>query len=77
MWDTSGFKLKRIDIVNKIRLIILKVAPDTYQGKIIMEYKKEFNRIKNKNVYDKDEKPLIDERPNQPKGNQQILTDSK
>ena len=51
--------------------------PDTYKGKIIMEYKKEFNRIKNKNVYDKDEKPLIDERPNQPKGNQQILTDSK
>ena len=42
-----------------------------------MEYKKEFNRIKNKNVYDKDEKNLIDERPNQPKGNQQILTDSK
>ena len=55
----------------------LKVVPDTYLGKIIMEYKKEFNRIKNKNVYDKDEKPLIDERPNQPKGNQQILTDSK
>ena len=42
-----------------------------------MEYKKQINRIKNKNLYDKNEKPLIDERPHQPKGNQQILTDSK
>lgn len=69
--------IKNNSTIKKYINNILKVVPDTYLWIEKMEYKKQINRIKNENLYDKNEKPLIDERPHQPKGNQQILTDSK